>query len=170
MVVALARLAGGFIKPVVSITAPVTLQARDTNFTLAFPRVITLGTAGAGGAAAAGTAPLTPLLWVEALGTGLAPQPRVAVEAGALPRRPVAFGCTGTPHGTAVAQVSCGAAARGRRFLLLLLLFFLVPRELRGLGPQLFLVCSQALGPLELPAHQRGRTGQPPRGPPCCTR
>lgn len=55
-------------------------------------------------------------------------------------------------------------------FLLLLLLFFLVPRELRGLGPQLFLVCSQALGPLELPAHQRGRTGQPPRGPPCCTR
>lgn len=38
MVVALARLAGGFIKPVVSITALVTLQARDTNFTLAFPR------------------------------------------------------------------------------------------------------------------------------------
>lgn len=69
--------------------------------------LVTLGTAGAGGAAATGTAPLTPLLRVEALGTGLAPQPRVAVEAGALPRRPVAFGCTGTPHGAAVAQVSC---------------------------------------------------------------
>jgi len=38
VVVALAGLAGGFIKPVVSITAPVTLQVRDTNFTLAFPR------------------------------------------------------------------------------------------------------------------------------------
>lgn len=55
-------------------------------------------------------------------------------------------------------------------FLFHLLLFLLVPRELRGLGPQLFLVCSQALGPLELTAHQRGHTGQSPRGPPGCAR
>lgn len=55
-------------------------------------------------------------------------------------------------------------------FLFHLLLLLLVPRELRGLGPQLFPVCSQALGALELAAHQRGGAGQSPRGPPCCAR
>lgn len=56
-------------------------------------------------------------------------------------------------------------------FLLLLLIFFLlVPRELRGLGPQLVFVCSQAVGPLELSAHQRDRAGQPPWDPFSCTR
>lgn len=38
MVVALAGLTRGFIKPVVALTAPVTLQVRDTNFALALPR------------------------------------------------------------------------------------------------------------------------------------
>lgn len=55
-------------------------------------------------------------------------------------------------------------------FLFHLLLLLLVPRELRGLGPQLFPVCSQALGALELAAHQRGGAGQSPWGPPCCAR
>lgn len=74
--------------------------------------LITPGAAGAGGAAAAGTAPLAPPLRVEALGTALAPRPRVAFEAGALPRRAVAFGRAGTPHGAAVAQVSCKGKER----------------------------------------------------------
>lgn len=55
-------------------------------------------------------------------------------------------------------------------FLLLLVFFLLVPRELRGLGSQLIFVCSQALGPLELAAHQWDRAGQPSWDPPSCTR
>lgn len=55
-------------------------------------------------------------------------------------------------------------------FLLLLIFFLFVPWELRRLGPQLVFVCSQALGPLELAAHQRDRAGQPPWDSPSCTR
>lgn len=69
--------------------------------------LITLGAAGAGGAAAAGMAPLAPRLRVKALGAALAPQPRVAFEAGALSRRAIALGRADAPHGAAVAQVSC---------------------------------------------------------------
>lgn len=37
MVVALAGLAGGFVEAVVAVTAPVALEVRYANFTLAFP-------------------------------------------------------------------------------------------------------------------------------------
>lgn len=68
---------------------------------------IALSTEGAGGAASAGMAPMLNI-WIpeEALGTGLAAQPHVALEARALPRGAVAFHA-GTAHGAAVAQVSC---------------------------------------------------------------
>lgn len=91
MVVALAGLTCGFIKPVVALTAAVTLQVRDTNFALALPRVVTLVTGGSGGTAAAGLAPLAALLGEEAAGTAVALRPRVACQAVALPRRAVAF-------------------------------------------------------------------------------
>lgn len=69
--------------------------------------LVTLGGAGATGAAAAGPALLAVRLLVEALGADLAPQPRVAIETGTLPRRDVAFGRAGAPHDAAVADVSC---------------------------------------------------------------
>lgn len=37
VVVALAGLAGGFVEPVVAVTAPVTLEVRHANLALAFP-------------------------------------------------------------------------------------------------------------------------------------
>lgn len=104
VVVALAGLTRAFVEPVVAVTAAVTLQACDTNFALALPRVVTLVTGGSSRAAGTGLAVLAVLLGEEAVGTALAVRPRVPGQAEALPRAAVAFGAA---HRAAVAQVSC---------------------------------------------------------------
>lgn len=102
MVVAPARLAGA-VGTVVPITAPVTLQVRHANFAPALPIVIAAGSEGTSGAAGAGQAALLAVVGVEAVGTVLAVQPRIARQTGAVSRSVVA---PTAPHSTAVAWLS----------------------------------------------------------------